>query len=67
MEEEVADEATPLADFEEAEDEVMEEPEVPLVHSPLTGDERHTSAWAGLSLASLLGILFLGRKKRMTE
>ncbi len=67
VEEEVADEETPLAGFEEAEDEVMEEPEVPLVHSPLTGDERHTSAWAGLSLASLLGILFLGRKKRMTE
>lgn len=66
--EEIADEETPLSDFEEeaVEDtDIAEEPV--LVNSPLTGDERHTAAWAGLSLASLLGILFLGRKKRMTE
>lgn len=67
-EEIVADDATPMAAFEmeEVEDtDIAEEPV--LVKSPLTGDERHTASWAGLSLASLLGILFLERKKRMTE
>ena len=66
-EELIADEDTPMAAFEEAveDTDIAEEPV--LVNSPLTGDERHTAAWAGLSLASLLGILFLERKKRMTE
>ena len=67
-EEIIADEDAPMAAFEEeaVEDtDIAEEPV--LVNSPLTGDERHTAAWAGISLASLLGILFLERKKRMTE
>jgi LPXTG-motif cell wall-anchored protein len=67
-EEVIAENDAPMAAFEVAETEEMDETEVPLVvNSPLTGDERHTAAWAGLSLVSLLGILFLGRKKRMTE
>ena len=67
-EEIIADEDAPMAAFEmeAVEDtDIAEEPV--LVNSPLTGDERHTAAWAGLSLASLLGILFLERKKRMAE
>ena len=67
-EEFIAENDAPMAAYEVAETEEVEETEVPLVvNSPLTGDERHTAAWAGLSLASLLGILFLERKKRMTE
>ena len=67
-EEVIAENDAPMAAYEVAETEEVEETEVPLVvNSPLTGDERHTAAWAGLSLVSLLGILFLGRKKRMTE
>ncbi|MBQ2146752.1 MAG: LPXTG cell wall anchor domain-containing protein, partial [Firmicutes bacterium] len=65
-EEEIADEEAPLASFEVAEAETTEIAEV-LVKSPLTGDNRNTGAWAGLSLASLLGILYLSRKRKVTE
>ena len=66
LEEEIADEEAPLASFEVAEAETTETAEV-LVNSPLTGDNRNTGAWAGLSLASLLGILYLSRKRKVTE
>lgn len=66
LEEEIADEEAPLASFEVAEAETTEIAEV-LVKSPLTGDNRNTGAWAGLSLASLLGILYLNRKRKVTE
>lgn len=66
LEEEIADEEAPLASFEVAEAETTEIAEV-LVKSPLTGDSRNTGAWAGLSLASLLGILYLSRKRKVTE
>ncbi|MBQ2217419.1 MAG: hypothetical protein II418_00645, partial [Firmicutes bacterium] len=56
LEEEIADEEAPLASFEVAEAETTEIAEV-LVKSPLTGDNRNTGAWAGHSLASLLGVL----------
>lgn len=65
-EEEIADEEAPLASFEVAEAETTEIAEV-LVKSPLTGDNRNTGAWAGLSLVSLLGILYLSRKRKVTE
>ena len=63
LEEEIEDEEAPLASFEAAEAETADT----LVSSPLTGGGRHTGAWAGLSLVSLLGILFLNRKKNMAE
>ena len=62
IEEAVPVEEAPLASFEVAEAETADT----LVSSPLTGGGRHTGAWAGLSLVSLLGILFLN-KKRVTE
>ena len=61
--EEIEDEEAPLASFEAAEAETADT----LVSSPLTGGGRHTGTWAGLSLVSLLGILFLNRKKNMAE
>ncbi|MBO5517145.1 MAG: Cna B-type domain-containing protein, partial [Firmicutes bacterium] len=54
---------TPLSGYEEEEE--LDEEDVPL--SPFTGDDRRTNAWAGVSLASLVGIAILARRRREEE
>lgn len=46
----------------------MEDEDTPKTeYSPLTGDERHTAVWAGVSLASLAAILWLASRRRKEE
>lgn len=46
----------------------MEDEDTPkMEYSPLTGDERHTAVWAGVSLASLAAILWLASRRRREE
>lgn len=46
----------------------MEDEDTPKTeYSPLTGDERHTAVWAGVSLASLAAILWLASRRRRGE
>ena len=57
------DSASGLEDAEDLEDE-----ETPLAdYSYLTGDERHTAVWMGVSLASLAAILWLAVRRRKGE
>ncbi len=59
---EIDDGDTPLAPAE-MEDTEIDEEATPL--SPFTGDSRHTAVWAGISVAALLGIIFLGKKRKI--
>ena len=59
---EIDDGDTPLAPSE-TEDTEIDEEATPL--SPFTGDSRHTVVWAGISVAALLGIIFLGKKRKI--
>ena len=46
----------------------MEDEDTPKTeYSPLTGDERHTAVWMGVSLASLAAILWLASRRRKEE
>ena len=59
---EIDDGDTPLAPAE-TEDTEIDEEATPL--SPFTGDSRHTAVWAGISVAALLGIIFLSKKRKI--
>lgn len=62
-EEDIIDDGdTPLAGLEE--EEVAEEA---IPHTPFTGDERHTVVWTCVSLAALVGIVLLSRRRKEEE
>lgn len=65
--EEIEGDDVPLSGYEvePEEDEEIDEEATPL--SPFTGDDRHTNAWAGVSLASLVGITLLARRRKEEE
>ena len=64
---EIEGDDVPLSGYEvePEEDEEIDEEATPL--SPFTGDDRHTNAWAGVSLASLVGITLLARRRKEEE
>ena len=62
---EIDDPDTPLAPGTVDEETEINDEETPL--TPFTGDARHTGVWAGISLAALLGIILLGKKRKVNE
>ena len=59
---EINDDDTPLAPGTIDEETEIDEEETPL--SPFTGDDRNTGLWIGISIASLIGIVLLSKRRR---
>ena len=64
-EEEIAGDEVPMAGYEVEEEILVADNELP--KTPLTGDDRNTSAWLALSLLSLAGIAMLGKLREEEE